>query len=124
MSQAVLKFSRLTQNAFSPTKASEKAAGFDLKRYLFLITSCISYLYKLAKRGAEHILYRQLQKDRQFTCFKKLIKFLNKLLIIKCNFYYSFILCITTIVFIGVRGCGASNMQLFWTFIYTKFLYF
>lgn len=29
----VLKFTRLTEHAFPPLKGSEKAAGFDLKRY-------------------------------------------------------------------------------------------
>lgn len=30
----VLKFTRLTENAHPPVKGSEKAAGYDLKRYV------------------------------------------------------------------------------------------
>lgn len=33
-SGTVLKFSRITTNAFSPMKGSEKAAGYDLRRYI------------------------------------------------------------------------------------------
>lgn len=34
----VLKFTRLTEHAFPPLKGSEKAAGFDLKRYIYIGT--------------------------------------------------------------------------------------
>lgn len=30
--QPVLRFAKLTDNAFAPSKGSEKAAGYDLKR--------------------------------------------------------------------------------------------
>lgn len=29
----ILRFAKLTENAFVPMKGSEKAAGFDLKRF-------------------------------------------------------------------------------------------
>lgn len=32
-SECTLKFAKLTENAFAPTKGSVLAAGFDLKRY-------------------------------------------------------------------------------------------
>lgn len=31
-SQPILRFAKLTDNAFPPTKGSDKAAGYDLKR--------------------------------------------------------------------------------------------
>jgi dUTP pyrophosphatase len=31
----VLRFAKLTEHAFEPVKGSEKAAGFDLKRFAF-----------------------------------------------------------------------------------------
>lgn len=31
--QSVMKFTRLTEHALPPVKGSDKAAGFDLKRY-------------------------------------------------------------------------------------------
>lgn len=30
----VLRFTKLSENAFAPTRGSEKAAGYDLKRYV------------------------------------------------------------------------------------------
>lgn len=38
-SKPVLRFAKLTENASVPTKGSEKAAGFDLKRFasIFLL---------------------------------------------------------------------------------------
>lgn len=33
MSGSVLKFAKLTNKAFAPTKGSEYAAGYDLRRY-------------------------------------------------------------------------------------------
>lgn len=30
----VLRFAKLTEHAFAPLKGSEKAAGFDLKRFI------------------------------------------------------------------------------------------
>ncbi|CAH0731931.1 unnamed protein product, partial [Brenthis ino] len=59
MSQAVLKFSRLTQNAFSPTKASEKAAGFDLKS---------AYDYVVPPRGKE-LIKTDLQIELPSGCY-------------------------------------------------------
>lgn len=35
--QPVLRFAKLSNHAFAPTKGSEKAAGFDLKRFDFLL---------------------------------------------------------------------------------------
>ena len=32
--QPVLRFAKLTDQAFAPTKGSEKAAGFDLRRFV------------------------------------------------------------------------------------------
>lgn len=35
-----LLFSKLTENAFTPTRGSAFAAGHDLYRYLFMIINC------------------------------------------------------------------------------------
>lgn len=32
--QPILKFTRISEHAFPPVKGSEKAAGFDLKRFV------------------------------------------------------------------------------------------
>lgn len=42
-SKPVLRFTKLTEKAFAPTKGSEKAAGFDLKRFVVL---CLVFLLK------------------------------------------------------------------------------
>uniref|UniRef100_A0A2H1WEN2 SFRICE_002313 n=1 Tax=Spodoptera frugiperda TaxID=7108 RepID=A0A2H1WEN2_SPOFR len=43
-----LKFARLTENAFPPTKGSEKAAGYDLKSVdIFFESAVISLRYLL-----------------------------------------------------------------------------
>lgn len=48
----VLNFAKLTENAFTPTRGSEKAAGFDLYRlytilcmYIIIILILFSYIY-------------------------------------------------------------------------------
>lgn len=41
----ILKFAKLTEKAFVPTKGSKYAAGYDLRRYVFEI----SRLDKIAK---------------------------------------------------------------------------
>lgn len=40
--QPILRFAKLTEHAFPPTKGSEKAAGFDLKRFVPLCSSSYS----------------------------------------------------------------------------------
>lgn len=38
-SKPLLRFAKLSDQAFAPSKGSEKAAGFDLKRFASLLTS-------------------------------------------------------------------------------------
>lgn len=33
-SQSILRFAKLTGNAYAPTRGSDKAAGYDLRRYV------------------------------------------------------------------------------------------
>lgn len=40
----LLRFAKLSEHAFAPTKGSEKAAGFDLKRFVTLISIVFSQL--------------------------------------------------------------------------------
>ncbi|CAH1636013.1 unnamed protein product [Spodoptera littoralis] len=54
-----LKFTRLTENAFAPTKGSEKAAGYDLKS---------AYNYTVPARGKE-LVKTDLQIELPSGCY-------------------------------------------------------
>ncbi|XP_022815266.1 deoxyuridine 5'-triphosphate nucleotidohydrolase [Spodoptera litura] len=54
-----LKFTRLTENAFAPTKGSEKAAGYDLKS---------AYDYTVPARGKE-LVKTDLQIELPSGCY-------------------------------------------------------
>ncbi|KAF9813865.1 hypothetical protein SFRURICE_008020 [Spodoptera frugiperda] len=54
-----LKFARLTENAFPPTKGSEKAAGYDLKS---------AYNYVVPARGKE-LVKTDLQIELPSGCY-------------------------------------------------------
>ncbi|XP_045779057.1 deoxyuridine 5'-triphosphate nucleotidohydrolase [Maniola jurtina] len=57
--QTVLKFTRLSENAFPPVKGSEKAAGFDLKS---------AYDYTVSARGKE-LVKTDLQIELPSGCY-------------------------------------------------------
>ncbi|XP_034836107.1 deoxyuridine 5'-triphosphate nucleotidohydrolase [Maniola hyperantus] len=57
--QTVLKFTRLSENAFPPVKGSEKAAGFDLKS---------AYDYTVTARGKE-LVKTDLQIELPSGCY-------------------------------------------------------
>lgn len=45
MSAAILRFAKLSQNAYAPTKGSKHAAGYDLYRYDFSLPDNIQLTY-------------------------------------------------------------------------------
>lgn len=70
LERCTLRFAKLTENAFSPTKGSAFAAGFDLKRYTGLVnsyflqinTSIISVLMNTKYQPVENKLFSLIFK--------------------------------------------------------------
>lgn len=82
--QIALKFARLSQNALPPVRGSDKAAGYDLKRWEFLVVcqkrlsvflflnSCFSaYDYTIPARSKE-LVKTDLQIELPHGCYGRI----------------------------------------------------
>lgn len=79
----VLKFAKLTEKAFVPTKGSKYAAGYDLRRYVFeifrldkiAVSGIFFRYYFLFLTVLMNILCRQMVKNLSKLIYK--LKFLK-----------------------------------------------
>lgn len=76
----VLKFAKLTEKAFIPTKGSKYAAGYDLRRYVFEI---YLRLGKIAKFQIYFFLLTVLMNILCLQMVKNLLKLIYKLKFLK-----------------------------------------